>query len=136
MAFFFYLPIFKLNFKNCHCYPILGPATNQNWFKYTFQRCIVFHVLKQDGAADLELLTVGNSWKSCTATLHATTDNQPLLSLYQQSKQDMPAQILHHKLKLQGCNNQLVLEPDVANPSDTYHTIPITQHNLHWKWCR
>lgn len=48
----------------------------------------------------------------------ASTDHQPLLALYKQTKQDMPAHILRHKLKLQGYNFQLIHEPGSVNPSD------------------
>ena len=44
--FFLYLPIFKLNLKVYHFHLILGPATNQKWFKHTFQQCIVCSVFE------------------------------------------------------------------------------------------
>lgn len=47
--FFLYLPIFKVTISNLqvyHFHLILGPATNQKWFKYTFQQCIVCSVFE------------------------------------------------------------------------------------------
>ena len=40
-TFFWYLVMFKLNFKHSRCPSILGPATDQKRSKSTFQRCIV-----------------------------------------------------------------------------------------------
>ena len=39
--FFWYLVMFKLNFKHSRCPPFLGPATDQKRSKSTFQRYIV-----------------------------------------------------------------------------------------------
>ena len=47
------LAMFKLNLKIYRCRSISGLANNQKRFKYSFQRCFVCHVLKQNRAAIL-----------------------------------------------------------------------------------
>ena len=54
MVFFQYLVVSKLSIKLGCCHSILGLETNHKRLKYTFQKCIVCHILKQHGAVILK----------------------------------------------------------------------------------
>ena len=48
----------------------------------------------------------------------ASTDHQPLLSLYEMTKTDISARILRHKLRMQGYSYHLIYEPGAHNLTD------------------